>query len=43
MSITLYWMREMELTNINKSCLSEINIKDILDSFFDNANAYLEK
>ena len=43
MSITLYWIREKELPNINKSCLSEISIKDIVESFFEHENEYLEK
>ena len=43
MSITLYWIRETELPNINKSCFSEISIKDIIESFFKHGNEYLEK
>ena len=43
MSITLYWIREKELPNINKSCFSEISIKDIIESFFKHGNEYLEK
>jgi hypothetical protein len=43
MSITIYWVREEELPNINKSCLSEISIKDILESLFEHGNEYLEK
>ena len=43
MFITIYWVREQELPNINKSCLSEISIKDILESLFEHGNEYLEK
>ena len=43
MFITIYWVREQELPNINKSCLSEISIKDILESIFEHGDEYLEK